>query len=250
MTDLLIQAVPSLSAPGFPVILHLLSGILGAPLFCGYLSALVHLRKTREKQGRLLLHFYFRASLTGKSVCIGFPAFVLPLLLTTAPQPVGTILLILYMPVASKLFWAAYLFVSDESIAAFSAWQGANILAKHRPSHLIGMLCAFWWMVLPVPAVLLACILIVPEQLELSLAIILFTGYLTDLLAGPYLMLSMAELVRYLSTTNPEESSSTPRHPVGFADRMYEWMQGLHGTNLDLPENDVQEPDAKPENRN
>lgn len=91
-------------------------------------------------------------------------------------------------------------------------------------------------MVLPVPAVLLACILIVPEQLELSLAIILFTGYLTDLLAGPYLMLSMAELVRYLSTTNPEESSSTPRHPVGFADRMYEWMQGLHGTNLDLPE--------------
>uniref|UniRef100_UPI003FF0290E hypothetical protein n=1 Tax=Candidatus Fimivicinus sp. TaxID=3056640 RepID=UPI003FF0290E len=57
LTDLLVQTIPFLSNPSMRILARLIASVLSAPLFCGDIAALLHLRKTGEHKWSMLFHF-------------------------------------------------------------------------------------------------------------------------------------------------------------------------------------------------
>lgn len=168
------------------------------------------------------LSFLSRAGLWGKAVCIGFPHFVLPsLLLNVCAFPVGILLEILYLLATLKLCLAPYLLIWDNSIFVSAALQGSVILTKHRLFRMIRMFFSFFWILLPVLISIGVGIMLYweSENITLPIMLILSINFLTDLLAGPYLILSLNEMAVFLHTPDPgKQNNAVPKTATGIAD--------------------------------
>ena len=70
----------------------------------------------------------------------------------------------------------------------------------------------------------------------------LSVNFLTDLLAGPYLILSLNELAVFLHTPDPKkQNTAVPKTAADIADRLYKRMQRLNGVEIELPDDGIDE---------
>ena len=70
----------------------------------------------------------------------------------------------------------------------------------------------------------------------------LSVNFLTDLLAGPYLILSLNELAVFLHTPDPKkQNTAVPKTAADIADRLYKRMQQLNGVEIELPDDGIDE---------
>lgn len=68
----------------------------------------------------------------------------------------------------------------------------------------------------------------------------LSVNFLTDLLAGPYLILSLNEMAVFLHTPDPEkQNNAVPETAADIADRLYKRMQRINGAELELSDDDI-----------
>lgn len=86
---------------------------------------------------------------------------------------------------------------------------------------MIRMFFSFFWILLPVLISIGVGIMLYweSENITLPIMLILSINFLTDLLAGPYLILSLNEMAVFLHTPDPgKQNNAVPKTATGIAD--------------------------------